>query len=342
MDIRSAIRQLVEGESLSHAAMQAVMRDIMAGDATPSQMAGFLVALRIKGETVDEVVAAAEVIRSMATRVEIPLPHLVDTCGTGGDGANTFNISTAAAFVAAAAGVRIAKHGSRSVSSRSGSADLLEAAGLRLDLAPEAVSRSVESVGLGFLFAQRHHSAMQHVAATRRELGIRTLFNLLGPLSNPAGAKRQVLGVFSREWVEPLAEVLQRLGSEQALVVHAEDGLDEISIAAPTFVAELRNGVVTTHTVTPESLGLKRQSLESLAVESAEESLVMIRGVLAGAPGPARDIVAANAGAAIYVADCAASLEQGVQMAFEVIDSGAAQYKLNELIRFSHALPQSE
>ncbi len=337
MDIRNAIRLLVEGTHLTHAEMHDVMHAIMAGEATPAQIAGFLVALRVKGETVDEVVAAAEVIRSVATRVEIPSHRLVDTCGTGGDGAHTFNISTAAAFVAAAAGVRIAKHGSRSVSSRSGSADLLEAAGVRLDLEAKDVLDAVETVGIGFLFAQRHHSAMQYAAGPRREIGIRTLFNLLGPLTNPAGARCQVLGVFSPAWVEPLAEVLARLGSEHALVVHAEDGLDEISIAAPTHIAELKHGTITTSTITPESLGVVRQSLESLSVESAEESLAVIREVFAGKPGPARDIVAVNAGAAIYVAGLSGSLNEGVEVARSSLDSGAAAMKLEALVRFTQS-----
>jgi anthranilate phosphoribosyltransferase len=339
MAIRNAIREVVEGKSLTHAEMQSVMRSIMAGEATDAQIGGFLVALRLKGETIDEIVAAAEVIRSVATHVDIPSTPLVDTCGTGGDGAHTFNISTAAAFVAAGAGVRIAKHGSRSVSSRSGSADLLEAAGVRLDLTPDEVREAVETVGIGFLFAQRHHAAMQHVAAARRELGVRTLFNLLGPLTNPAGARRQVLGVFSRDWVKPLAEVLGRLGSEHALVVHAEDGLDEFSIAAPTFVAELHHGQVTTSVITPESQRVERQSLESLAVESAEESLAIIRDVFAGKPGPARDIVALNAGAAIYVAGLSVSLTEGVERAFSTLDEGLAQSKLDALIRFGQSLP---
>lgn len=338
MDIKHAIRLLVDGHDLSHGDMQSVMRAIMQGDATPSQIAGFLVALRIKGETVDEVVAAAEVIRSVATKVSIPLGPLVDTCGTGGDGAHTFNISTAAAFVAAAAGVKIAKHGSRSVSSRSGSADLLEVAGVRLDLGPEEVRACVESVGLGFLFAQHHHAAMQHVAAPRRELGIRTIFNLLGPLTNPAGAKRQIIGVFSSDWVAPFAEVLKRLGSEHALVVHAEDGLDEISIAAPTHVAELRDGVIKEFTITPESLGIKTQSLESLSVESAEESLAIIQKVFQGQKGPARDIVAANAGAAIYVAGLSQTLNEGVDRARSILDSGAASLKLEDLVRFTQSV----
>jgi anthranilate phosphoribosyltransferase len=283
------------------------------------------------------VVAAAEVIRSVAKRVEIPAHRLVDTCGTGGDGAQTFNISTAAAFVAAAAGVRIAKHGSRSVSSRSGSADLLEVAGVRLDLDVNDVRDAVESIGLGFLFAQRHHAAMQHAAGPRREIGIRTLFNLLGPLTNPAGARCQVLGVFSPAWVEPMAKVLARLGSEHALVVHAEDGLDEISIAAPTRIAELKNGSITLSTITPESLGVTRQSLESLSVESAEESLKVIQEVFAGKPGPARDIVAVNAGAAIYVAGLSETLRAGVAVAQSVLDSGAAAMKLEDLICFTQS-----
>lgn len=337
MDIRYAIRLLVEGSSLTHAEMCDVMHAIMQGEASDAQIGGFLVALRMKGETVDEVVAAAEVIRSVAMRVEMPAHRLVDTCGTGGDGAHTFNISTAAAFVAAAAGVKIAKHGSRSVSSCSGSADLLEAAGVRLDLETQDVRDAVETVGLGFLFAQRHHAAMQHAAGPRREIGIRTLFNLLGPLTNPAGARCQVLGVFSSVWVEPLAEVLARLGSEHALVVHAEDGLDEISIAAPTRIAELKGGTITTSIITPESLGVTRQSLETLSVESAAESLAVILEVFAGKKGPARDIVVVNAAAAIYVAGLSKTLKGGVDIARSALDSGAAAMKLDALIRFTQS-----
>ena len=239
MDIATAIARVVEQRDLTASEMESVMRSIMTGQATPAQIGGFLVGLRMKGETVDEIAAAAKVMRELATRVDVGGPHLVDTCGTGGDGASTFNISTASAIVTAAAGGRVAKHGNRSVSSSSGSADVLETAGVKLDLTPAQVAACIDQVGVGFLFAPQHHSAMKHAIGPRKEMRVRTLFNLLGPLTNPAGAPNQVLGVFSPDWVEPLAQVLKQLGSEHVLVVHAEDGLDEISIAAPTRVAEL-------------------------------------------------------------------------------------------------------
>jgi anthranilate phosphoribosyltransferase len=307
----------------------------MTGGATPAQIGGFLVALRAKGETVREVVAAAEVLREMATRVPVSCPHLVDTCGTGGDGTHTFNISTAAAFVAAAAGARVAKHGNRSVSSKSGSADVLEAAGVNLNLTPQQVRACIETVGLGFLFAQHHHGAMQHAIGPRRELGIRTIFNLLGPLTNPAGAPNQIVGVYGAEWVEPLAEALRDLGSEHVLVVHAQDGLDEISIGAPTRVAELTEGRIEVKILTPEQFGFQREPLSWLVVDSAQESAAMIRGVLAGATGPARDVVLLNAGAALYVAGVAPTLAAGVVQAAGAIDAGAALAKLEELITFT-------
>ncbi|MDD1651130.1 MAG: anthranilate phosphoribosyltransferase [Methylococcaceae bacterium] len=335
MKITSAINHLLDGQDLAPEAMREVMRSIMSGGATPAQIGGFLVALRAKGETVQEVVAAAEVLREMATRVPVRCDHLVDTCGTGGDGTHTFNISTAAAFVASAAGARVAKHGNRSVSSKSGSADVLEAAGVNLALTPEQVRTCIEEVGLGFLFAQHHHGAMQHAIGPRRELGIRTLFNLLGPLTNPAGAPNQVVGVYSETWVEPLAAALRELGSLHVLVVHAEDGLDEISIGAPTRLAELKQGRIEIRTLTPEQFGMKREPLSWLVVDSAEESAALIRGVLAGAEGPARDVVLLNAGAAIYAAGIAPELEAGIGLAVKALDSGAAAKKLEELITFT-------
>lgn len=335
MKITSAINHLLDRQDLAPEAMREVMRSIMSGGATPAQIGGFLVALRAKGETVQEVVAAAEVLREMATRVPVRCDHLVDTCGTGGDGTHTFNISTAAAFVASAAGARVAKHGNRSVSSKSGSADVLEAAGVNLALTPEQVRTCIEEVGLGFLFAQHHHGAMQHAIGPRRELGIRTLFNLLGPLTNPAAAPNQVVGVYSETWVEPLAAALRELGSLHVLVVHAEDGLDEISIGAPTRLAELKQGRIEIRTLTPEQFGMKREPLSWLVVDSAEESAALIRGVLAGAEGPARDVVLLNAGAAIYAAGIAPELEAGIGLAVKALDSGAAAKKLEELITFT-------
>ncbi|MGD8874895.1 MAG: anthranilate phosphoribosyltransferase [Gammaproteobacteria bacterium] len=337
MDLPTALASVVEFRDLNAADMEAVMRLIMTGQATPAQIGGFLVGLRMKGETVDEIVAAARVMRELATRVEVSGPHLVDTCGTGGDGASTFNISTACALVAAAAGARVAKHGNRSVSSSSGSADVLEAAGVRLDLDAQQVAACIDQVGVGFLFAPQHHSAMRHAIGPRREMRIRTLFNLLGPLTNPAGAPNQVLGVFSSVWVEPLARVLKRLGSEHVLVVHAEDGLDEISIAGPTRIAELKDGGITVYTVSPEDFGLQRADMGTITVENAGQSLAVINSVFANQAGPALDIVKLNAGAAIYAADLTSSLADGVELAAEVIRDGRATQTFEALVRVSNS-----
>ncbi|MBI2779637.1 MAG: anthranilate phosphoribosyltransferase [Gammaproteobacteria bacterium] len=337
MDMPSAIRAVTERRDLTSVEMTDVMSMIMSGGATPAQIGGFLIGLRMKGETVDEIAAAAQVMRELAVKVEISGPHLVDTCGTGGDTAHTFNISTASAFVAAAAGARVAKHGNRSVSSKSGSADVLEAAGVRLDLTPHEVARCVNEVGVGFMFAPAHHGAMKHAIGPRREMGVRTLFNVLGPLTNPAGAPNQVIGVFDDAWLVPLAQVLARLGSEHVLVVHSEDGMDEISIGAVTKVAELKEGKVCTYVVAPEQFGMQRAAIDALKVSDAQHSLTMIRTALDNAPGPARDIVALNAGAAIYAAGLAETLEQGVRKARDAIASGAARAKLEALIKFTNS-----
>jgi anthranilate phosphoribosyltransferase len=337
MDMQTAIRAVTEQRNLSAAEMTDVMRTIMTGEATPAQIGGFLIGLRMKGETVDEIAAAAGVMRELASRVEVAGDHLVDTCGTGGDAASTFNISTTSAFVVAAAGGQVAKHGNRSVSSKCGSADVLEAAGVNLDLSPEQVASCINEVGVGFMFAPKHHSAMKHAIGPRREMGVRTIFNVLGPLTNPAGAPYQVLGVFSDELLVPLAEVLQKLGSKHVLVVHAEDGMDEISIGAPTHVAELKDGKVNSYTITPEQFDLQRGDIASLAVDSAEASLAVVRAVLNNQPGPARDIVLLNAGAAIYAADLTPSLDAGIKKAAEVIADGSAAAKLDALIKFSNA-----
>lgn len=337
MDMQSAIRAVTERHDLSHADMAEVMRIIMTGQATPAQIGGFLIGIRMKGETVDELTAAAQVMRELATRVEVGGPHLVDIVGTGGDGSSTFNISTASTFVVAAAGGRVAKHGNRAVSSKSGSADLLEAAGVRLDLQPDQVRACIDQVGVGFMFAPMHHSAMKHAIGPRKEMGVRTLFNLLGPLTNPAAAPHQVLGVFSRDWVRPVAEVLKLLGSTHALVVNAQDGMDEISISTPTDVAELKESSITIYQIAPEDFGLKRSDLAAIKVAGARASLDMIQALLAGESGPARDIVVLNAGAAIYAADLVDSLAAGVDLAAQVIDSGAAQEKLAALVRVSNS-----
>jgi len=335
VSLPAALRRVASGGDLDAALMDAAMREIMTGQAAPEQVAGLLTGLAVKGETVAELAAAARVMREFATTIEVAGPHLVDTCGTGGDGAGIFNVSTACAFVAAAAGARVAKHGNRSVSSTSGSADVLERAGLNLELEPAAVAQAIERIGVGFLFAQQHHPAARHVAPVRRKLGVRTLFNLLGPLSNPAAAPHQVLGVYERRWLEPVAETLAALGSRHVLVVHASDGLDEISLAAETEVAELLDGSIATYTITPEEFGIRRRPLDSLRVSDADRSLRMIRGVLEGAAGAAADLVALNAGAAIYAADLVDDLAQAVEQAHEILASGAAAERMDQLIAFS-------
>ena len=337
MDMSSAIKSVMDSRDLTREEMQSVMNTIMTGEATPAQIGGFLIGLRMKGETIDEITAAAQVMRELATKVDVSGEHVVDIVGTGGDGSSTFNISTASCFVVAAAGGKVAKHGNRSVSSKSGSADLLEAAGVNLDISPEQVAKCVNEVGVGFMFAPKHHGAMKHAIGPRKEMAVRTIFNILGPLTNPAGAPNQLLGVFSKELVEPLAHVLANLGSNHVLVVHSEDGMDEISIGAPTFVAELKDGVVTSYTIQPEDFGLKRADLASLKVEDAAESLTVVKNVLANEPGPARDIVMLNAGASLYVAGLADSLAAGVEKAAEVLASGAAQTRLDELVKVSNA-----
>ncbi|MCX7066840.1 MAG: anthranilate phosphoribosyltransferase [Methylococcales bacterium] len=338
MQIHLALQILLNQQNLSIEQMRAVMRLIMTGGVTDAQLAGFLIALRCKGETVDEIAAAAEIMRELATKVTVSGAHIIDTCGTGGDGANTFNISTCCAFVVAAAGGQVAKHGNRSVSSRCGSADLLEAAGINLNLTPVQVEDCVATLGVGFLFAPNYHGAMKHTSTVRKELGVRTLFNLLGPLVNPASAPNQLIGVFAEHWIEPLAQALKKLGSHHVLVVNAEDGLDEISIAAPTYVAELKNGIVTTYTIKPEQFGFNRASLAELAVENATDSLVMIHSVLNNEAGAARDIVQLNAGAAIYAANITESLTAGIEIAGQVIASGAAKAKFSALIAYSNSL----
>ena len=339
MNIKEALNRVVSQLDLNTAEMQDVMREIMTGQCTDAQIGAFLMGLRMKSETIDEIVGAAQIMRELAAPVSINASHLVDTCGTGGDGMNIFNVSTAAAFVVAAAGGQVAKHGNRAVSGKSGSADLLEAAGVFLNLKPEQVARCVESVGVGFMFAPAHHGAMKYAIGPRRELGLRTIFNMLGPMTNPAGVKHQVLGVFSKALCRPLAEVLQRLGSQHVLVVHAQDGLDEISLAAPTFVAELKDGVVSEYVIQPEDFGIKSQSLIGLSVEDAAQSLALIRDALTKRKTEqgqkAADLIALNAGAAIYAADLAATLKEGVQRAHDALHTGLAWEKLQELVSFT-------
>ena len=332
MDMQTAIQTVISGKDLNASEMHHVMQLIMTGEATPAQVGGFLVGLRCKGETVEEITAAAEVMRDLASHVNVTNEHLVDTCGTGGDSSGTFNVSTCSSFVVAAAGGRVAKHGNRSISSNSGSADVLEAAGVRLDLTPQQVAECVNEIGVGFMFAPLHHSAMKHAIGPRREMGVRTIFNVLGPLTNPAGAPNQVLGVFSKELVEPLAHVLKRLGSNHVLVVHADDGMDEISIASPTFVAELKDGEVSSYTIRPEDFGMSRAELSQIHADDSAHSLEIIRAVFENADGPAKDIVCLNAGAAIYAAGLASTLAQGIETAQQVIADGLVNQKLEQLI----------
>lgn len=348
MEIQRALALVVEGDHLNREAMAAVMRQIMSGDATDAQIGGLLVALRMKGETIDEIAGAASVMRELATPVEVDGEHLVDLVGTGGDGANLFNVSTAACFVVAAAGAKVAKHGNRSVSSTSGSSDVLEALGVPLDLSPQQVARAIDEVGLGFMFAPAHHSAMRYAVGPRRELGLRSLFNLLGPLTNPAGVKRQLLGVFDAALCEPLAHALKALGSEHAMVVHSEDGLDEISIAAPTQVAELRGGEVTTYTIDPAQFDLAAGSLEGLQVDSAEASAALIRAALGGGDAPgndvdkARAIINLNAGATIYVAGITSSLRDGMALGEDLIASGLAMEKLRAFVDMTRLMREEK
>jgi anthranilate phosphoribosyltransferase len=337
MIVQQVLQQLIERRDLTQAEMHAAMMAVMTGEATPAQVGAFLIALRMKGETVAEITAAAQVMRELSSKVSLSVKrkNLVDTCGTGGSGIPLFNISTASAFVVACAGGFVAKHGNRSVTSKSGSADLLEAAGVNLDLAPEQVAKCVDEIGVGFMFAVKHHSAMKHAIGPRRDIGVRTIFNVLGPLTNPADAPNQVLGVFDKNLVRPLAEVLKNLGSEHVLVVHSQDGLDEISLAAPTFVAELKNGEISEYSITPESLGLKTRPLDSLRIDDAKQSLTLVKIALTDNHSAAADIVALNAGAAIYAANLCATLQQGVDMARDILGTGIAWEKLQEFAVFT-------
>lgn len=336
MNIQSALKIVIEHRDLTIAEMSSVMRSIMTGEATPAQIGGFLIALRMKGESVEEITAATQIMRELVTEVSVDTSHLVDIVGTGGDGMQTFNISTCSAIVVAAAGGKVAKHGNRSVSSKSGSADALEALGVNIQLKPEQVAESVNKLGIGFMFAPLHHSAMKHAIGPRKEMAVRTIFNLLGPLTNPASAPNQVVGVFSDTWVEPIAEVLKRLNSQHVLVVHSEDGLDEISIAAPTKVAELHNGNIRTYTITPEDFGLTRADLNHIQVNSITESVSMLQSVLDNKASAARDIVILNSGAAIYAAGLSESLELGIKQAQTVISNGSARNKLAQWIEFTN------
>jgi len=336
MNIQQAIASVVARTDLSGDEMTEVMRQIMTGECTPSQIGGFLIGLRMKGETVDEIAAAAQVMRDLVTPVVLNTENLVDVVGTGGDSSGTFNISTASAIVAAAAGARVAKHGNRSASSNSGAADLLEAAGVNLEIGPEKIVECVEQVGVGFMFAVKHHGAMKHAIGPRKEMATRTIFNVLGPLTNPAGAPNQVLGVYSRELVEPIAQVLKKLGSRHVMVVHADDGMDEISICSPTFVAELKDGKIDTRVIEPAQFSMPLADIKDIQVDGPMQSLSVINAVFSGQAGAAQDIVCLNAGATIYVAGLSDSHEGGVEIARQVIASGAAAKTLQKLVEFSN------
>jgi len=329
MNIQQAIKAVIAKQDLNEQQMHTVMSDIMTGKTTDAQIGAFLVGLAMKGEVIDEIIAAAKVMRSLVTGVKIsPTRHLVDTCGTGGDGLGLFNISTASAFVVAAAGGKVAKHGNRSISSKSGSADVLESAGVNLALSPEVIGKCVDEIGVGFMFAPAHHSAMKHAIGPRKEMAVRTIFNVLGPLTNPAKAPNQVMGVYDENLVEPIAQVLKSLGSNHVMVVHSKDGLDELSIADDTYVAELKESEVSTYTVNPADVGLNVGNLNDIVASGAEDSLAMIKDAFAGKAGTAKDIVALNAGAAIYVSGLADSLKDGVEKANQMLEDGSAQSKL--------------
>ena len=338
MTIQEAIAAVCSRQDLYAKEMISVMRTIMTGEATDAQIGAFLMGLRMKGEAIDEIVGAASVMRELSQKVDVTEDFLVDTCGTGGDGANIFNVSTASAFVVAAAGGRVAKHGNRSVSSKSGSADVLEASGVCLDLDVSQVANCIETLGVGFMFAPAHHSAMRYAIGPRKELGMRTIFNVLGPLTNPASAPNQVLGVFDETLLTPLAEVLRRLGSNHVLVVCSEDGLDELSVSAASRVAELKDGRIREYRIKPQDFKLDLSDRDDLIVENSEESLEMVKIALSAGDHPASDIVALNAGAAIYAAGCAHSIQDGVEAAWDVMESGEAMHKLEALAELTQIL----
>ncbi len=339
MTPQEALARVIEHREIFHEEMLDVMRKVMSGEVSPVMIAAIIVGLRVKKETIGEIAAAAQVMRDFSTKVPVTdKAALVDTCGTGGDSAHTFNISTAAAFVAAAAGARVAKHGGRSVSSTSGSADVLEALGANLAVTPEQVAQCIDNVGVGFMFAPSHHSAMKHAAPVRRELGVRTIFNILGPLTNPANAPNQVMGVFHADLVGIQARVLQRLGSNHVMVVHGEEGLDEISPAGETLVAELRNNEVAEYKIDPRRFGMKQADLAMIRVDEPAAAKQLLLESLEGIHPVARDVVALNAGAAIYTAGLTDSHEAGVRKALEVIESGAARAKLDEFVQFTNQL----
>ena len=338
MNINQAIKAVIEKKHLNESDMLDVMNSIMTGQTTDAQIGAFLVGLSMKGETIEEITASAKVMRSLATPVEIKSnKYLVDTCGTGGDGLGLFNISTASAFVVAAAGGKVAKHGNRSISSKSGSADVLESAGVNLNLSPSLISDCITQIGVGFMFAPAHHSAMKHAIGPRKELAVRTIFNVLGPLTNPAKAPNQVMGVYDKNLIEPIANVLKELGSRHVMVVHSDDGLDEFSIADKTYVAELKDGIVSTYSVHPEDFGLTLGDLKDIRADNADASLALITEAFSGRNGTAKSIISLNAGAAIYVSGLTTSLQSGIDRANQVLSDGSSQKKLDEYIKISNS-----
>ena len=337
MNIQETLKRISAGQDLAGDEMLDIMRQIMTGQLTASQIGGFLIGLGMKGESIEEISAAATVMRELVTTVHVDVPNLIDVVGTGGDGTSSFNVSTASAFIAVAAGAHVAKHGNRAASGKCGSADLLECAGARIDLSSEQIAECVKRTGFGFMLAPAHHTAMKHAIGARKELGVRTIFNVLGPLTNPAHVNREMMGVFSADLVEPLAHVLKKLGSEHVMVVHSEDGMDEISVSSPTLVAELKNGSVKTYTISPEQFGVPSHAMDQVTVANPDESLAVIRSVFEGVESAASAITAMNAGAAIYVAGLADNLADGIGRARELIRSGVAVARFDNYVEFTNS-----
>lgn len=335
MNIQEGIKQVTSNQDLEQNEMFAITTQILEGSVTDAQIGAFIIALSMKGETVDEVLGAVNAMRQLSTKVTIDIPNLIDTCGTGGTGIGIFNVSTTSTFVASYCGAKVAKHGNRTATRKSGSADLLEQAGVSLSLQPDEIAKCIEEVGIGFMFAPAHHSAMKHVVGPRKEIGQKSIFNVLGPLTNPASARRQLMGVYDKKWMLPIAEVLKQLGSEHLIIVHSQDGLDEISIAAPTSVVEMKQGTISEFQISPEDFGFKTSSLDGLEVSSPKQSLEIAKLALRGEHEEASAMVAMTAGAALYISDIADSLDSGVELAKDCIKEGGGIIKLNQLVEFS-------
>ena len=335
MNIQEGIKQVTSNQDLEQNEMFAITTQILEGSATDAQIGAFIIALSMKGETVDEVLGAVNAMRQLSAKVTVAIPNLIDTCGTGGTGIGIFNVSTTSAFVASYCGAKVAKHGNRTATRKSGSADLLEQAGVSLSLQPDEIAKCIEEVGIGFMFAPAHHSAMKHVVGPRKEIGQKSIFNVLGPLTNPASARRQLMGVYDKKWMLPIAEVLKQLGSEHLFIVHSQDGLDEISIASPTSVVEMKQGTISEFQISPEDFGFKTSSLDGLEVSSPKQSLEIAKFAFRGEHEEASAMVAMTAGAALYISDIADSLDSGVELAKDCIKEGGGIIKLNQLVEFS-------